>query len=46
LNLDAMRAWHRRGMLELTLPLKDSGKPRRIQIDGITNETKKQQTTA
>jgi len=32
-------------MLELTLPLKDSVKPRRIQIDG-TNETKKQLTTA
>jgi len=33
-------------MLELTLPLKDSVKPRRIQIDGVTNETKKQLTTA
>ena len=37
---------HRDGMLELTLPLKDSVKPRRIQIDGVTNETKKQLTTA
>jgi hypothetical protein len=36
LNLDAMLAAHRHGMLELTLPLKDSVKPRRIQIDDVT----------
>jgi HSP20 family protein len=46
LDLDAIRATHRHGMLELTLPLKDSVKPRRIQIDGVTTDTQKQLTTA
>jgi len=32
-------------MLELTLPLKDSVRPRRIQIDGVA-EPQKQLTTA
>jgi HSP20 family protein len=46
LDLDAMRATHRHGMLVLTIPLKESVKPRRIQIDGVSAETQKQLTTA
>ena len=45
LDLDRIHAAHRHGMLELTLPLKDSVKPRRIQIDGVP-ESNKQLTTA
>ena len=33
LDLDKLSASHRHGMLRLTLPLKESVKPRRIQID-------------
>ena len=33
LDLEKLTASHRHGMLRLTLPLKDSVKPRRIQID-------------
>jgi HSP20 family protein len=33
LDLEKLSASHRHGMLRLTLPLKDSVKPRRIQID-------------
>jgi len=33
LNLDKLSAAHRHGMLQLTLPLKESVKPRRIEID-------------
>ena len=33
LDLDKLSASHRHGMLRLTLPLKDSVKPRRIQIE-------------
>ena len=33
LDLDKLTASHRHGMLRLTLPLKDSVKPRRIQIE-------------
>lgn len=33
LDLDKLNASHRHGMLRLTLPLKESVKPRRIQID-------------
>jgi hypothetical protein len=32
-------------MLELTLPLKDSVKPRRVQIEGVT-DTQKRITSA
>ena len=32
LDLDKLNASHRHGMLRLTLPLKESVKPRRIQI--------------
>lgn len=45
LDLDKMTASHRYGMLELTLPLKESVKPRRIAIGGLTEEPK-QLTTA
>ena len=33
LDLERLSASHRHGMLQLTLPLKESVKPRRIQID-------------
>jgi HSP20 family protein len=34
LDLDKLTASHRHGMLRLTLPVKESVKPRRIQIEG------------
>jgi HSP20 family protein len=40
LDLDKLSASHRHGMLRLTLPLKDSVKPRRIQIDTKPEEQK------
>jgi len=33
LDLEKLSATHRHGMLRLTLPLKDSVKPRRVQIE-------------
>jgi HSP20 family protein len=45
LDLNRVSASHVHGMLELTLPLKDSVKPRRIQIEGV-EEPQKQLTTA
>ena len=45
IDLDKMTAAHRHGMLELTLPLKESVKPRRIQIDGITADQNQKQLT-
>jgi HSP20 family protein len=45
LDLERMTATHRHGMLELMLPVKDSVKPRRIQIEGI-GESKKQLAAA
>jgi HSP20 family protein len=45
LDLDRVTASHVHGMLELTLPLKDSVKPRRIQIEGVA-DAQKQLTTA
>ena len=45
LDLDRLTATHRHGMLELTLPLKDTVKPRRIQIESVAEE-QKQLTTA
>lgn len=45
LDLDKISASHRHGMLRLTLPLKESVKPRRIQIDTRTDD-KKQLTGA
>lgn len=48
LDLDRVRATHRHGMLVLTIPLKESVRPRRVQIDGVGADTKtqKQLTTA
>jgi HSP20 family protein len=45
LDLDGIRATHRHGMLVLTIPLKDSVKPRRIQIDGVAAEPQQKQLT-
>lgn len=41
LDIEKITASHRHGMLQLTLPLKDAVKPRRIQIDGIKDEPKR-----
>lgn len=41
LDLDKLSASNRHGMLQLTVPLKESVKPRRIQIEGATGEQKK-----
>ena len=35
LDLDRISAAHKHGMLELTVPIRDSVKPRRIQISGV-----------
>lgn len=40
LDLDKLSASHRHGMLRLTLPLKESVKPRRVQIDTQLGEQK------
>ena len=40
LDLEKLTASHRHGMLRLTLPLKESVKPRRIQIETQTEEQK------
>src|SRR5688572_673805 len=40
LDVEKLTASHRHGMLRLTLPLKDSVKPRRIQIDTQVEEQK------
>lgn len=45
LDLNRLTASYRHGMLELTLPLKDSVKPRRIEIEGVA-ETQKRITSA
>lgn len=37
LDVEKIRATHRHGMLQLMLPFKDSIKPRRIPIDGVTD---------
>jgi HSP20 family protein len=41
LDIEKLAASYRHGMLELTLPLKDSVKPRRVQIEGITDTQKR-----
>ena len=41
LDLDRLSASHRHGMLQLTVPLKESVKPRRIQIEGAPSDQKK-----
>lgn len=38
LDVEKMSASYRHGMLQLTLPLKDSVKPRRIHIEGVTEQ--------
>jgi HSP20 family protein len=38
LDLDRITAAHKHGMLQLTIPIKDSVKPRRIQIAGADEE--------
>jgi HSP20 family protein len=38
LDVEKINASYRHGMLQLTLPLKDSVKPRRIHIDGVTDQ--------
>jgi HSP20 family protein len=40
LDLDKLTASHRHGMLRLTVPLKESVKPRRIQIQGQSEDQK------
>jgi HSP20 family protein len=40
LDVEKISASYRHGMLHLTLPLKDSVKPRRIHIDGVTDQQK------
>jgi HSP20 family protein len=41
LDLDKITATHRHGMLQLTVPLKESVKPRRIQIDTQAEDPKR-----
>ena len=41
LDVEKVSASHRHGMLQLTLPLKESVKPRRIQIEGVANDQKR-----
>jgi HSP20 family protein len=38
LDIDRISAAHHHGMLQLTIPIKDSVKPRRIQIAGLGDE--------
>jgi len=40
LDLERLTASHRHGMLRLTLPLKDSVKPRRVQIETQAEDQK------
>jgi HSP20 family protein len=46
LDIEKMTAAHYHGMLRLTLPLKESVKPRRIQIDTQAGSDQKQLATA
>ena len=39
-DLDKVTATHRHGVLELTLPFKESVKPRRIQIEAAPSDTR------
>lgn len=41
LDIEKVTASHRHGMLELTLPLKESVKPRRIQIEGVVDNKRR-----
>jgi HSP20 family protein len=40
LDLDKIGASHRHGMLQLTVPLKESVKPRRVQIDAAPEQAR------
>ena len=40
LDVDKLTASHRHGMLRLTLPLKESVKPRRVQIETQVEDQK------
>ena len=40
IDIEKVRASHRHGMLELTLPLQESVKPRRIQIEASAADAK------
>lgn len=40
LNLDKVSAGYRHGMLLLTIPLRDSVKPRRIEIENVADDKK------
>ena len=42
LDLDRISATHKHGMLELTVPIRDSVKPRRIQIGGLDDSRQPQ----
>ena len=44
LDLERITAAHHHGMLQLTIPIKDSVKPRRIQIAGVGDEPQKLET--
>ena len=46
LDVDGIRATHRHGLLVLTIPLKESIKPRRVPIDGVAADASTQLTTA
>jgi HSP20 family protein len=41
LDLEKIAASHKHGMLHLTVPLKESVKPRRIQIEGVADSPKR-----
>ena len=45
LDLDRMTAAHHHGMLQLTVPIRDSVKPRRIQIAGLGDERQRLEET-
>jgi HSP20 family protein len=45
LDLDHVAAAHQHGMLQLTVPIKDSVKPRRIQIAGLGDERQRLEET-
>jgi HSP20 family protein len=38
LDLEKISASHKHGMLQLTVPLKDSVRPRRVQIEGLSDK--------
>ena len=46
LDVDKIGATHHHGMLRLTVPLKESVKPRRVQIDTEATEQKRLTTAA